>query len=88
MTIDRLKQILEIEKVQKDTISFSEPVLAEAAGCVRKTKTGWQFYVIERGEKRDAIDFETEADLCDYVLKDLSYSYPKLKNYIPKNKTA
>lgn len=88
MTIKRLKQILETENVQKDTISFSDPVLVEATGCLRKTDAGWQFYVLERGEKRYAVDFKTEAELCDYVLEDLSYSYKQLKKYIPQSETA
>lgn len=88
MRIDELKKILNFENVHEDTISFSDPILAEGSACIRHKKGGWVFYIQERLVKSKEIFFNTENAVCLYVLKDLSISYPQLQKYIPKSEVV
>jgi hypothetical protein len=82
MTINDLKRIFQSEGIHKDEVSFADPVLGEAAGCLRKRGETWIFYVEERGEKGDFKEFASENEACTFLLKDISNAYPRLKKYL------
>ena len=65
--IESFKQKMEDLGVPECYYSLFEP--KEQAVCVEKTEGGWQVYVYERGNKYDALVYETLEEALIFIVR-------------------
>ena len=67
MTVEELKKRLDAIGVLDDLYSILIGGFPNEAWCLIKNEDGWEVYYSERGNKRGARQFESEADACEYM---------------------
>ncbi len=67
MTVEELKKRLDAIGVPDDLYSILIGGFPNEAWCLIKNEDGWEVYYSERGNKRGARQFESEADACEYM---------------------
>ncbi len=85
LNIEKLRKILNDEKVYPNVYSFSEEegVWSETVTCLRQQENGQiLYYIQDRAEKFNHEYFDTENEACLKVLHDLKYDYPSLAKYL------
>lgn len=84
MTIKDLKTILDKHSVHPTYYKILENNLpvGDTYLHLKKNNTKYSVSFIERNQIMFKEDFSDEHSACQYILKNLSYDYPELKQYI------
>ena len=75
MTREEFLQLLDENKIDKDTVSF-DPHLKDGY-CIRKCGFRWEVFIRERGKEYDCVGFPSESNALQYLFDKLYSLYVK-----------
>ena len=72
MTIKELNDYLSNSRVPTSEYAINPVGFPDEKLCIVELEDGtWQVFFSERGRKFDVMDFNSEADACDYFAREL-----------------